>query len=178
MRLPPWLLYALLSAVAASFVAIFGKIGMKEVDSTLATDHPQRRDDDLSDCGLAIMGLVSKLSTLSPRPLMMIILSGLAGTLSWLFYFRAIQVGSVSQVAPIDKLSMPLAVVLAVLLLRERPTSLNWAGIAGDSFRRISGCDSPPRLSPSTPAKPLYNPAVQLIPRPGGGIGRRTTLRW
>ena len=53
---------------------------------------------------------------------LMIGLSGVAGAVSWLFYFKAIQVGTVSQVAPIDKLSMPLAVLLAVLILGDRPT--------------------------------------------------------
>jgi len=130
MRIPPWLVYALLSALAASFVAIFGKIGMKEVDSNLATTV---RSIVMTTFLLAVcsfMGLWSRLSALSPRPILMIILSGLAGALSWLFYFRAIQLGSVSQVAPIDKLSMPLAVLLAVLLLQERPSGMNWLGIA------------------------------------------------
>ena len=130
MRIPPWLGYALLSALCASFVAIFGKLGMKQVDSTLATAVRSivMTLFLLSVC--AVMGLFAKLSTLSPRPLIMIILSGLAGALSWLFYFRAIQLGSVSQVAPIDKLSMPLAVILAVILLQDRPSSVNWLGIA------------------------------------------------
>ena len=59
----------------------------------------------------------------------MIVLSGVAGAVSWLFYFRAIQIGQVSQVAPIDKLSMPFAVVLAVLILRDRPSVWNWLGV-------------------------------------------------
>jgi bacterial/archaeal transporter family protein len=130
MRIPPWLFYALLSALAASFVAIFGKVGMRDVDSNLATTVRSIVMTLFLLAVCAFMGLFSKLSTLSPRPLIMITLSGLAGALSWLFYFRAIQLGSIFQVAPIDKLSMPLAVVLAVLLLQERPTSLNWLGIA------------------------------------------------
>ena len=63
-----------------------------------------------------------------------------ARAVSWLFYFRAIQVGSVSQVAPIDKLSMPIAIVLAVLILHERPTRTNWVGIlliAGGAYLAI-----------------------------------------
>jgi bacterial/archaeal transporter family protein len=130
MRIPPWLGYALLSALAASFVAIFGKVGMRDIDSNLATTIRSIVMTLFLLAVCAFMGLFSKLSTLSPRPLIMITLSGLAGALSWLFYFRAIQLGSIFQVAPIDKLSMPLAVVLAVLLLQERPTSLNWLGIA------------------------------------------------
>ncbi len=57
-------------------------------------------------------------------------LSGVAGAVSWLFYFKALQAGTVAQVAPVDKLSTPLAVVLAVLLLGERPTRVNWLGVA------------------------------------------------
>jgi transporter family protein len=76
------------------------------------------------------MGLSGKLPTVRGWPLVAIILSGVAGAVSWLFYFRAIQLGRVSQVAPIDKLSMPFAVVLAVILLGDRPTLVNWLGIA------------------------------------------------
>jgi len=59
----------------------------------------------------------------------MIVLSGAAGAASWLFYFRAVQLGDVSKVAPIDKLSMPIAIILAALLLGERPTLVNWLGV-------------------------------------------------
>jgi len=75
------------------------------------------------------MKLTPKLPTLSGKALTMIVLSGVAGAVSWLFYFKAIQVGTVSQVAPIDKLSMPLAVILAVILLGDRPSGWNWMGI-------------------------------------------------
>jgi transporter family protein len=59
-----------------------------------------------------------------------IVLAGVAGGLAWIFGFRAIQLAGVSKVAPIDKLSMPLAVILAVIFLGERPSAINWAGIA------------------------------------------------
>jgi hypothetical protein len=85
----------------------------------------------------------------------MIILSGLAGALSWLFYFRAIQLGSSPRSPPIDKLSMPLAVLLAVLLLQERPSGMNWLGNRADRRRRVFSRPSSPRLDPSTPTKPL-----------------------
>jgi transporter family protein len=77
-----------------------------------------------------VMGVGSKLSTVRGWPLVAIVLSGVAGAVSWLFYFRAIQLGTVSQVAPVDKLSMPFAVLLAVLILGDRPTAVNWVGIA------------------------------------------------
>ena len=130
MRLEPWLIYALLSALAASLVAIFGKVGMKEVDSNLATMVRSVVMTVFLAGVCVVLGLFSKLHTVGTRALGMIVLSGVAGAVSWLFYFKAIQVGTVSQVAPIDKLSMPLAVLLAVALLRERPTGVNWVGIA------------------------------------------------
>lgn len=127
--MPQWLTYALLSAAAAALVGIFGKLGMKEVDSNLATAV---RSIVMSLFLLVVctsLGVWNRLPTLSGKALGMIVLSGIVGAVSWLFYFRAIQVGTVSQVAPIDKLSMPLAIVLAVMLLGERPSGMNWLGI-------------------------------------------------
>jgi bacterial/archaeal transporter family protein len=124
-----WLIYALLSALAAAFVGIFGKIGMKEVDSNLATAVRSIVMTVFLACFCLMVGGWSKLNSIHSRALGMIVLSGLAGAVSWLFYFKAIQVGTVSQVAPIDKLSMPLAVVLAVLVLGDRPTPANWVGV-------------------------------------------------
>jgi len=129
MQIPSWLVYAILSAAAASLVGIFGKIGMAQVDSTLATGIRSiiMTVFLLAVCGFA--GVWSKVHTVTGRSLLMIVLSGLAGAVSWLFYFRAIQLGPVSQVAPIDKLSMPLTVILAMLVLRERPAMWNLAGV-------------------------------------------------
>lgn len=124
-----WLMYALLSALCASLVGIFGKIGMNAIDSTLATIVRSL----VMSVFLAVLGTVvgvwPKVGTLTGRALIAIVLSGMAGAASWLFYFKALQLGTVSQVAPIDKLSMPLAIVLAVWVLRDRPTLINWAGI-------------------------------------------------
>jgi transporter family protein len=77
----------------------------------------------------SMLGVWSKINSLHSRALWMIALSGVAGAASWVFYFKAIQVGTVSQVAPIDKLSMPLTVILATLLLGDRPTLTNWVGV-------------------------------------------------
>jgi transporter family protein len=127
---PPWLLYALLSAAAAALVPIFGKLGMKEADDTLATTIRSA----IMTAALLIVataaGSWSKLSTLSARAMTMVTLSALAGATSWLFYFKAVRAGEVSHVAPIDKLSMPLAILLAVLFLGERPSGINWLGVA------------------------------------------------
>lgn len=125
-----WLVYALLSAASAALVAIFGKLGMKEVDSTLSTAVRSVVMTLLLCAVCTATGLWSQVRTIHARAGLMIGLSGVAGAVSWLFYFKAIQVGSVSKVAPIDKLSMPLAILLAVLLLGEQPTRVNWIGIA------------------------------------------------
>ncbi len=124
-----WLFYALLSAAAAALIPIFAKLGMAGVDSNLATTI---RSIVMT---LFLVGfclwyrLGGQLRTVHSRAMTMIVLSGLAGALSWLFYFRAIKIGQVSKVAPIDKLSMPFAILLAALLLGDRPTPLNWLGI-------------------------------------------------
>lgn len=124
-----WLIYALLSAACAAFVPIFGKVGMKDVNDTLATGI-RSIIMTIFLLGLCtVMGVWSKLHTVTVRPLTMIALSGLAGACSWLFYFKALQFGEASQVAPIDKMSVPFAAVLAFLLLKDRPTAVNWLGI-------------------------------------------------
>jgi transporter family protein len=125
-----WLIYALLSALFASLVGIFAKVGMKDVDSNLATAIRSVVMSLLLISICSAMGLWSKLASLHRMAVGMIVLSGIAGSLSWLFYFKAIQSGSVSQVAPIDKLSMPIAVILAVILLKDRPSAINWLGVA------------------------------------------------
>src|SRR4051812_15746697 len=127
--IPRWLIYAILSAVSAAFVGIFGKLGMEKVDSTLATAVRSVVMTLFLIVACSVIGVWSKLPTLHGKAIWMIVLSGLAGAVSWLFYFRAIQLGHVSQVAPVDKLSMPFAVVLAVLVLGDRPTMVNWLGV-------------------------------------------------
>ncbi|MBC8104948.1 MAG: EamA family transporter, partial [Anaerolineae bacterium] len=77
-----------------------------------------------------IVGVMSNVRQLHGKAITFIVLSGVAGGLSWIFMFRALQKADVSQVGPIDKLSMPLAIGLAVVLLHERPTGVNWIGIA------------------------------------------------
>jgi bacterial/archaeal transporter family protein len=127
--IPRWLIYAILSAVSAAFVGIFGKLGMEKVDSNLATVVRSVVMTLFLIAACTALGAWSKLPTLHGKAVWMIVLSGVAGAVSWLFYFRAIQLGHVSQVAPIDKLSMPFAVVLAVLLLGDRPGLWNWLGV-------------------------------------------------
>lgn len=124
-----WLLYAVLSAISASFVPIFGKIGMKEIDSNLATAVRSVVMTLFLVSVCTALRAWSHVTSLHGKAIAMIVLSGVAGAISWLFYFRAVQIGPVSQIAPIDKLSMPLAVILAVLLLGDRPGLVNWLGV-------------------------------------------------
>ncbi len=102
-----WFVFAILSAVAASPVAIFAKLGMSTVDATLATTSRSvvMTLPLLVTC--AFTGVFARLPDVKGRAILMIILSGAAGAASWLFYFHAVKLGDVSKVAPIDKLSMP-----------------------------------------------------------------------
>ena len=124
-----WFLYAFLSALAASLVGIFGRLGVKQLDDNLATTV-RSIVMSLMLVGFATtLGVWDKLHTVRGRPLLAIVLSGAAGAASWIFYFKALKLAEVSQVAPIDKLSMPLGILLAVIFLRERPSPINWIGI-------------------------------------------------
>ena len=127
----PWLLYAILSALAASLVGIFGRLGVTKLDDNLATTVRSIIMSLMLIGFASVIGAWEKLPQLrAPRPLIAIVLSGAAGATSWIFYFKALRLAEVSQVAPIDKLSMPIGIVLAVLFLRERPGPMNWLGIA------------------------------------------------
>ncbi len=125
-----WLIYALISAASASLVAIFGKLGLGGVDSTVATAIRSSVMTLFLVAVLFASGLGAKVIQVRGWPLFWIGASGVAGAVSWLFYFKAIQIGNVSKIAPIDKLSMPLAVLLAVVILHEKYSKLNWLGIS------------------------------------------------
>jgi transporter family protein len=126
-----WLHFAILAAVCAASINVFGKLGMKDVDSDVATAVRSVVQAIFVGAFVAVIGSWSKIEQLTSRPMAvsMVICSGIAGGLSWIFAFRAIKLADVSLVAPIDKLSMPLGILLAVVLLGERPTLINWAGI-------------------------------------------------
>lgn len=124
-------IYALLSAIFAALVAVLGKIGLQHLDANTATA--------IRAVVMAIFlvgvvfaqnkqGLIQEVLS-NHKALLFIILSGIAGALSWLFYFMAIKKGHVSQVAPIDKLSVVFAVILAAILLGEKISLLSGAGI-------------------------------------------------
>lgn len=127
-----WLIYALLSAVAAALVAILGKIGLQHLDANTATAI---RSVVMSLFLIAVVIIQGKFSLIqsviqNKTAFMAIILSGIAGALSWLFYFMAIKHGNISQVAPIDKLSVVFAVILAVLFLGEKISLYSTIGVA------------------------------------------------
>lgn len=124
-----WYLWALLSAGFAALTAIFAKIGLTGVDSDLAT---------LVRTGIiAVVLTVFVVSTgkwanplmLPGKTLWFLLLSGLATGASWVCYFRALKIGDASKVAPVDKFSVVLVAVFAVLFLHERPSVRDWLGI-------------------------------------------------
>lgn len=114
-----WVVYALLSALFASLTAIFAKVGVKGVDTDLATAIRTVVILILA-WGIAFFrGGAFTIHTLSRNNLIFLVLSGVATGLSWIFYFKALQLGNVSQVAPIDKLSVALTILLAFVFLGE-----------------------------------------------------------
>ena len=127
--LPAWLLYAFLSALAASLVGVFGRVGVQKVDDNLATVIRSIMMTLMLLCFATVIRAWKDVGELHGRTLLAIALSGAAGATSWIFYFKALKLAEVSKVAPIDKLSMPLGILLAVIFLGERPTGINWVGI-------------------------------------------------
>jgi transporter family protein len=125
----PWWAYAGLGALCAALVSIFAKVGMKDVNSDLATAVRSVVQAGFVVAFAAVVGVLANAREVHGKAWAMIALSGVAGGLSWIFMFRALQKADVSLVGPVDKLSMPLAIVLAVVLLGERPTTANWVGI-------------------------------------------------
>ena len=118
-----WLIYALLSAFFAALTAILAKIGIKNVDSNLATAIRTLVIIIFAWAIVFFQGTYKQISSVSQFSFIFLILSGIATGLSWLFYFRALQLGEASQVAPIDKLSLVITIVLAFFVLREKVTA-------------------------------------------------------
>ena len=116
-----WLPFALLSALFAALTAILAKLGIEGVDSNLATALRTTVVLVMAWGMVLLTGTQSGLAGISRRSWVFLVLSGLATGASWLCYYRALQTGQVSRVAPIDKLSVVLTVILAMLLLGERP---------------------------------------------------------
>src|SRR6266540_2718726 len=123
-----WVVYALLSAFFASLVAIFGKIGIKGVNSNLAVAVRTVVIVGFAWIIVFAEGVAGQLRTWSKHTWTFIVLSAIATGLSWLFYYRALQLGQASRVAPIDKLSVALTIILAFIFLGESPTFGNVLG--------------------------------------------------
>ena len=132
--LSDWRIYALGSAVFAGLTAVLAKVGVAGLPSNAAT---------LIRTVVIFMFLIALVLIrgewvnpfrLSSRTLIFLILSGIATGLSWICYFRALQMGPASAVAPIDKLSLVFGVLLAVLFLGERLNLLQWGGVVLMSF--------------------------------------------
>jgi transporter family protein len=123
-----WVTWALLSALFAGFTAILAKIGVKNIDSNLATAI---RTVVVVLFAWAIVFWRTpnfSLAAIPRRTYIFLILSGFATGLSWLCYFRALQLGPASKVAPIDKLSVVFVLVLSVLILQEKLSWHQWLG--------------------------------------------------
>lgn len=117
-----WLIYALISAFFAALTAIFAKIGVKGINSSLATALRTIVVLLFVWAIVIFQGSVKEIGSLPKYSLFFLILSGIATGLSWLFYFKALQMGNVSLVSTIDKLSLVLTVVFASLILKEKLT--------------------------------------------------------
>jgi transporter family protein len=125
-----WFLWAALSAVFAALTAIFAKIGIKGVDSDLATLVRTFIILFVLSGFVWFAGKWSNPFALAPKTWLFLGLSGLATGASWVCYFRALQMGDASKVAPVDKFSLVLVALFAVLFLGERPSGREWLGIA------------------------------------------------
>lgn len=123
-----WIVYAVLSACFASLVAIFGKIGIRGVDSNLAVAL-RTIVIVIFAWGIVLMqGNWSDVFKISKFSYAFIFLSAIATGLSWMFYYKALQLGEVAKVASIDKLSIALTIILAFVFLAEKPTLGNVLG--------------------------------------------------
>jgi transporter family protein len=122
-----WLAWALLSAGFAGLTAILAKVGVKDVDSNLATAV---RTTVILVFAWMVAAATNRqpMRSVMPRTWLFLTLSGLATGASWLCYFRALQLGKASKVAPVDKLSVVVAMALAAIFLGESLTWVHWLG--------------------------------------------------
>lgn len=122
-----WFIWSLLSAFFAGLTAVLAKVGVEHVNSNLATAI-RTVVILIFAWSVALFTNSQQISTIGRRTWIFLILSGIATSLSWLCYFRALQLGEASQVAPVDKLSVVIAIVLAAIFLHERVTWHHWVG--------------------------------------------------
>ena len=125
-----WFVLSLLSAVFAALTSILAKIGIDGVDSTLATAIRTAVVLVMSWGMVFLTHVQNGISSISQRSWLFLILSGLATGVSWLCYYRALQVGEASRVVPVDKLSVVITLVLAFVILKEPFTAKSAIGAA------------------------------------------------
>jgi len=125
-----WFFWAILSASFAALTAIFAKIGLEGIDSDFATLVRTVVILVVLTGFVFYAGKWSNPANLRPRTVFFLVLSGLATGASWVCYFRALKIGDASKVAPIDKLSVVLVALFAVVFLGERPDARSWLGIS------------------------------------------------
>jgi len=125
-----WFFWALLSAAFAALTAIFAKVGIQGVDSDLATLVRTVIIVAVLGCFVWFAGKWSNPLALPTKTWVFLGLSALATGASWVCYFRALQIGEASKVAPVDKLSLVLVAIFAFAFLGERPSLREWSGIA------------------------------------------------
>ena len=123
-----WVVYALLSALFAASTSILAKIGINGVDSNLATAIRMVVVLVMAWGLVFKTGVQKQISNIGARSWLFLVLSGIATGLSWLFYYRALQMGDASRVVPIDKSSVVISMVLAFVVLKEQ---LTWQSIVG-----------------------------------------------
>jgi bacterial/archaeal transporter family protein len=124
-----WFLWAALSAVFAAFTAIFAKIGIRDVDSDLATLVRTVIITFVLAGFIWVTGKWSNPLALSTKTWLFLGLSGISTGASWVCYFRALQIGDASKVAPVDKLSLVLVAIFAFAFLGERLSIVEWLGV-------------------------------------------------
>ena len=117
--MPVWIVYALLAALFAALVAILGKVGLRDVDATLATAVRAVVMAGFLVTAAAVLGKAGSVGDIPRRAFLFIVLSGGAGAASWFFYFLALRDGTATGVATLDRLSVVLVFVLAVVFLGE-----------------------------------------------------------
>ncbi len=127
--LDSWQFWALMSAVFAALTAIFAKIGIQGINSDFATLVRTLVIIGALCLFLTVTGQWQKPGEISGRSWLFLVFSGLATGASWLAYFRALQIGDASRVAPVDKLSVVLVALFGAAFLGERMSTINWFGI-------------------------------------------------
>lgn len=114
-----WKYYALLAALFASLTAIFAKMGIKGINSNLATAIRTIIVLVMTWTIVWATGHLKDVKELSKTNILFLVLSGIATGLSWLFYFKAMQTGDASKVAPLEKISVVFTILLSIIILKE-----------------------------------------------------------